>query len=131
MPSACINSVRSGPSTYQMELHLRVFRLIWDLRQTLGKPNGETQNPMTLPPLGMLGFLLQFSLSSNPVVFVLFPPFIHSDSFCPFLYRLFGSTTTQRRSRLLHGYCIRVSSRSAQATVSKGLAQGPYVAARA
>src|SRR6218665_3754462 len=38
---------------------------------------------------------------------------------------------TQRRSRLQHGYCIGVSRRSAQATVSKGLAQGPYVAARA
>ena len=39
--------------------------------------------------------------------------------------------TTQRRSRLQHGYCIGVSRRSAQAIVSKGLAQGPYVAARA
>src|SRR6218665_645651 len=38
--------------------------------------------------------------------------------------------TTQRRSRLQHGYCIGVSRRSAQATVSNGLAQGPYVAAR-
>jgi len=38
--------------------------------------------------------------------------------------------TTQRRSRLQHGYCIGVSRRSAQATVSKGLDQGPYVAAR-
>ena len=30
-----------------------------------------------------------------------------------------------------HGYCIGVSRRSAQAAVSKGLAQCPYVAARA
>ena len=30
-----------------------------------------------------------------------------------------------------HGYCIGVSRRSAQATVGKGLAQGPYMAARA
>ena len=30
-----------------------------------------------------------------------------------------------------HGYCIGVSRRSAQATAGKGLAQGPYVAARA
>ena len=30
-----------------------------------------------------------------------------------------------------HGYCIGVSRQSAQATVSKGLAQGSYVAARA
>src|SRR6218665_2893770 len=29
------------------------------------------------------------------------------------------------------GYCIEVSRRSAQATAGKGLAQGPYVAARA
>src|SRR6218665_3353457 len=41
------------------------------------------------------------------------------------------SSTTQRRSRLQHGYCIGVSRRSAQATVGKGLAQGPYMAARA
>src|SRR6218665_3116714 len=34
-------------------------------------------------------------------------------------------------SRLQHGYCIGVSRRSAQATAGKGLAQGPYVAARA
>src|SRR6218665_1168855 len=39
--------------------------------------------------------------------------------------------TTQRCSRLQQGYCIGVSRRSAQATVGKGLAQGPYVAARA
>ena len=32
---------------------------------------------------------------------------------------------------LQHGYCIGVSRRSAQATAGKGLAQGPYVAARA
>ena len=37
----------------------------------------------------------------------------------------------QRRSRLHHGYCIEVSRRSAQATAGKGLAQGPYLAARA
>jgi len=44
------------------------------------------------------------------------------------------SSTTQRRSRLddyKYGYCIGVSRRSAQATVGKGLAQGPYMAARA
>ena len=43
----------------------------------------------------------------------------------------FKSTTTQRRSRLQHGHCIGVSRRSAQATVGKGLAQGPYMTARA
>src|SRR6218665_11645 len=41
------------------------------------------------------------------------------------------STSTQSRSRLQHGYCISVSRRSAQATVSEGLAQGPYMAAKA
>src|SRR6218665_1745436 len=34
-------------------------------------------------------------------------------------------------SRLQHRYCVGVLRRSAQATVGKGLAQGPYVAARA
>src|SRR6218665_1181402 len=53
------------------------------------------------------------------------------NSFWPFLYRPFKSSTTQRRSRLQHGYCIGVSRRCAQATAGKGLAQGPYVAARA
>src|SRR6218665_946814 len=37
--------------------------------------------------------------------------FIHS--FRPFLQRLFKSSTTQRHSRLQHGYCIGVSRRSA------------------
>src|SRR6218665_3000685 len=37
----------------------------------------------------------------------------------------------KRRSRLQLGYCFGVSRRSAQATVGKELAQGPYVAARA
>src|SRR6218665_1330789 len=55
--------------------------------------------------------------------------FIHS--FRPFLYRLFKSSTTQRRSRIQHGYFIGVSRRSAQAIVCKGFAQGPYVTARA
>src|SRR6218665_3410872 len=48
----------------------------------------------------------------------------------PFLYRPFKSSTTQRRSRLQHGYCIGVSRRSPQATIGKRLAQGPYMAAR-
>src|SRR6218665_32855 len=47
------------------------------------------------------------------------------------LMRPFKPSTTQRRSRLQHGYCMGVSRRSTQATASKGLAQGPYVAARA
>src|SRR6218665_3236421 len=55
--------------------------------------------------------------------------FIHS--FWPFLRRPFKSSTTQRLTRLQHGYYIGVSRRSAQATLGKGLAQGLYVAARA
>src|SRR6218665_1683393 len=43
----------------------------------------------------------------------------------------YSAPTTQRRSRLQHGYCIGVSRRSAQATAGKELAQGPCVAARA
>ena len=35
------------------------------------------------------------------------------------------------RSRLQHGYCIGVSRRSTQVTVSEGLKHGPYMAARA
>src|SRR6218665_1393772 len=54
--------------------------------------------------------------------------FIHS---CHFYSAPSSSSTTQRRSRLQHGYCIGVSRRSAQATAGKGLAQGPYMAARA
>src|SRR6218665_1660122 len=55
--------------------------------------------------------------------------FIHS--FRPFLKRPFKSSTTQRHSRLQHGYYIGVSRRSAQATAGKGLAQSPYMAVRA
>src|SRR6218665_1601544 len=40
-------------------------------------------------------------------------------------------STTQRRSRLQHGYCIGGSRRSAQATPGKGLVQGLSMAARA
>jgi len=64
------------------------------------------------------------------VIFITIHSFIHSDHFYS-ASSVFKSTTTQRRSRLHHGYCIGVSCRSAQATVSKGLTQGPYVAARA
>src|SRR6218665_1608564 len=42
-----------------------------------------------------------------------------------------GLYYTQRRFRLQLGYCIGVSRRSTQAAAGKGLAQGPYVAARA
>ena len=49
-----------------------------------------------------------------------------------FIQRLFKSTTTQKRSR--HSTNTPVSefhAEAPQATVSEGLAQGPYVAARA
>src|SRR6218665_2407750 len=62
-----------------------------------------------------------------PYMYVTF--IIHS--FIPAIsIALLKSSTTQRRSRLQHGYCIGVSRRSAQATAGKGLAQGPYVTAR-
>src|SRR6218665_1988086 len=48
--------------------------------------------------------------------------FIHS--FRPFLLRLFKSSTTQRRSRLQHGYCIGVSRRSAH----KSCVHAPMIA---
>ena len=56
-----------------------------------------------------------------------------SPAFSPFLKHPFKSSTTQRCSRLQHGFCIGVSRQSARVTVhvGKGLAQGPYVAARA
>src|SRR6218665_3591559 len=54
--------------------------------------------------------------------------FIHS--FIHFGH-FYSVPTTQRRSRLQHGYCIGVSRRSAQATAGNELAQGLYVAARA
>src|SRR6218665_116964 len=53
--------------------------------------------------------------------------FIHSGHFYSAPFKSF---TTQRRPRLQHEYCIEVSRRSAQETAGKGLAQGPYVAAR-
>src|SRR6218665_2154509 len=55
--------------------------------------------------------------------------FILAISIAPLQFHYYRPT--QRRSRLQHGYCIGVSRRSAEATVSKGLAQGRYVVARA
>ena len=45
--------------------------------------------------------------------------------------RLFQSTTTQRRSRHSTDTVSEFHTEAPQATVSEGLAQGPYVAARA
>ena len=58
--------------------------------------------------------------------------FIHSGHFysAPSSLQVLQATT-QRRSRIQHGYCIGVSRRSAQANAGKLLAKGPYVAARA
>src|SRR6218665_1521089 len=55
--------------------------------------------------------------------------FIHS--FWPFLKRLFKSTTTQRHSRHSTDTVSEFHAEVPPATVSEGLAQGPYVAARA
>ena len=52
--------------------------------------------------------------------------FIHS-----FLQRLFKSTTTPRRSRQSTDTESEFHAKAPQATESEGLAQGPYVAARA
>src|SRR6218665_1715234 len=66
----------------------------------------------------------QCSQNVDSGVLVLFIHFYSAPS-SPLLLR------GQRRSRLQHLYCIGVSRRSAQATAGKGLAQGPYMAARA
>src|SRR6218665_318725 len=55
--------------------------------------------------------------------------FIHS--FRLFLKRLFKSSTTQRRSRHSMDTVSEFHVEAPQATVSEGLSQGPYVAARA
>jgi len=54
-------------------------------------------------------------------------PFIHS--FRIFLWHLFKSITTQRRSRHSTDTVPEFHTEVLQATVSEGLAQGPYVAA--
>src|SRR6218665_3867919 len=56
-------------------------------------------------------------------------PLIHS--FRLFLQRLFKSTATQRRSRHSTDAVSEFHAEAPQATASEGLAQGPYVAARA
>ena len=55
--------------------------------------------------------------------------YIHS--FRLFLQRLFKSTTTQRRSRHSMDTVPKFHAEAPQATAREGLAQGPYVAARA
>src|SRR6218665_3777638 len=54
--------------------------------------------------------------------------FIPAISIAP-LHVLYYSEALPTTARI--GYCIGVSRRTAQATAGKGLAQGPYVAARA
>src|SRR6218665_1459416 len=54
------------------------------------------------------------------------PSFIPAISIAPLQVHYYSEAL-----RLQHGYCIRVSRRSAQATAGKGRAQGTYVAARA
>ena len=55
--------------------------------------------------------------------------FTHSFRLC--LWRLFKSTTTQRRSRQSTDILSEFHAEAPQATTSDGLAQGPYVAAKA
>src|SRR6218665_1633050 len=57
-----------------------------------------------------------------------FIPFL---SFMVFLSRLFKSTTTQKRSQNSTNTVPEFHAEGPQATASEGLAQGPYVAARA
>src|SRR6218665_914957 len=68
------------------------------------------------------------------------PPHIHSTSLQldndndnrPFIFIApLSPYHSEACSRLLHEYCIEVSRQNAQATVSEGLAQGPYMVARA
>src|SRR6218665_2819002 len=57
----------------------------------------------------------------SPVPLFNFPLFFHFPLFLRCSYTIFSSfksSTTQRRSRLQHGYCIGVSRRSSQATHS-------------
>src|SRR6218665_1128980 len=91
---------------------------------------------LTYTPYIYLAYLIIIALCHfDPCHFAV--PYIASDSIKPYSFILaisiapFKSSTTQRRSRLQHEYCIGVSRRSAQATAGKGLAQGPYVTARA
>ena len=57
------------------------------------------------------------------------PSFIHS--FRSFLQRLFMFATTQKRSRHSTDTAPEFHAEASQTTVREGLAQGPYVAARA
>src|SRR6218665_3812840 len=118
------------------------------LSRTRGSPSIHLSCTLSLENLGYtqrLLLLLTFSVLSHSSVdvsfviayqivsmhcLIIYILFIHS-FIRPFLWRPFKSSTTQRRSRLQHGYCIGVSRRNAQATAGKGLVQGLYVTARA
>ena len=54
-----------------------------------------------------------------------------SDSFIPFLSRLYKSTTTRKRSLLSTDTVPEFHAEVPPATASEGLAQGPYVVATA
>jgi len=71
---------------------------------------------------------LHSTSAEAPLAYILSHSFIHSFIHASHFYSAPSSirTTTQRRSRLQHGYCIGVSRRSAQATAGKGLAKGPH-----
>src|SRR6218665_2719022 len=78
-----------------------------------------------------------FARSILPVPFCPMPfcPYtILSIPFCPYhfvRYHFVRSPSDALPTTARIGYSIAVSRRSAQGTVSKGLVQGPYVAARA
>src|SRR6218665_2448982 len=55
----------------------------------------------------------------------------HSSSFRLFLWHLFKSSATQRHSRHSTDTVLELHAEAPQATVSEGLAQGPYLPARA
>src|SRR6218665_3818708 len=68
--------------------------------------------------------VVELCLSSGTCVsYTGYTVYVHSFIHSAISIAPFKSSTTQRRSRLQHGYCIGVSRRSAQATVGKGLAQ--------
>jgi len=61
----------------------------------------------------------------------IFTSISHKYSLRIFLKRLFKSTTTQKRPRHSTDTVPGFHAETPQATVSEGVAQGPYVAARA
>ena len=80
--------------------------------------------------------ILFYQINEDPIKFIFIG--LHTSrhkphtqySFRIFLYRLFKSTNTQRRSRLQHWCCVGVDTPKCYRQLSEGLAQGPYMADR-